>query len=64
MKSWLHARKHLDQVCDIDWHLFDLCIAKLLNVQQCALIFLGHKIDGDTLTSEATTATNSEMEIV
>lgn len=49
----------LDHVGDVHRHLVDLRRVVLLNVAKNANIILLHKIDGNTLTSETTRATDS-----
>lgn len=48
----------LDQVGHIHRHLINLCVVKLLYILKHTFIFTGDKIDGHTLTSKTTTATN------
>lgn len=49
----------LDEIGDVHWHLLDLSAVKLLDFSHHADILSGDKVDGNTLTSETTSATDS-----
>lgn len=48
----------LNEVSDVQWHLLDLGVVELLNVLKIPDIRLSQEVDRDTLTAEATRATN------
>jgi len=49
----------LDKISDMRWHLFNLGVVKLLQLSQSTNIFGGDEVDGDSLSSESATTTNS-----
>lgn len=65
----LHKGKHvfkldlivLGEVSQVHWHRFNLRIVVLLDVTQNAPILLRNKINGQTFTSETSTATDPEL---
>ena len=48
----------LDKVGDVHGHLVNLGVVELLDVFQVASVILRDKVDGDTFTTESTTASN------
>lgn len=44
----------LDEVSDVHGHLVDAGVVELLNVVQCALVFVSHEVDGNALTAKPT----------
>ena len=53
----------LDQVSNVHWHFFDLCVVELLNVTQVSYIAFCQKVDSNSLTSE-TSGTSDTMDVV
>lgn len=49
----------LDQVGNVHGHLLDLGAVELLNLTHHADVVGGHKVDGDTLSAETTTTTDT-----
>ena len=49
----------LDKVGNIHWHLLDLGVVEGFNVLKVALIVSGEEVDGNALTTETSTTTNS-----
>jgi len=49
----------LDKVCNVGWHLLDLSVVELLQLSQGSDVLLSNKVDGNSLPSESTTASNS-----
>jgi len=50
---------NLDEVGNVHRHLLDLCRVELLDLPHHAYIVSGDEVDGDTLSAETTTTTNS-----
>jgi len=50
---------YLDEVGNVHWHLLDLSAVELLDLAHHADIICGDEVDGNTLTSETTTTTDS-----
>jgi len=53
------ASRGLDEVGDVHGHLVDLGVVELLDVLQIPLVLFGDKVDGDALTTESTSTTDS-----
>lgn len=49
----------LDEIGDVHWHLFDLSAVKLLDFSHHTDILCGDEVDGNTLSSETTSTTDS-----
>ncbi len=50
---------YLNEVGNVHWHLLDLSAVELLNLAHHADIISGDEVDGNTLTSETSTTTDS-----
>lgn len=59
----ISAAVGLQQVSDVHGHLLNGGVVELLNVMQRADVFSGHKVDGHTLATKATTTPNSEKQL-
>lgn len=53
------GERRLDEVGNVHWHLLDLSAVELLNLSHHADIISGDEVDGNTLTSETSTTTDS-----
>lgn len=53
------GERRLDEVGNVHWHLLDLGAVELLNLSHHADIISGDEVDGNTLTSETSTTTDS-----
>ena len=53
----------LDQISNVHWHFFDLCIVELLNVTEVSYIAFCQEVDSYSLTSE-TSGTSNTMNVV
>jgi len=51
--------KHLDEVSDIHWHFFNLSAVELFDFTHHTDIISGDKVDGNTLSAETTTTTDT-----
>lgn len=49
----------LDEIGDVHWHLLDLSAVELLDLSHHADVLSGDEVDGNTLTSETSTTTDS-----
>lgn len=54
----------LHEIGHVGGHLLDLGVVERLNVVQRALVVLGDEVDGHSLATETTTASNSVYEII
>lgn len=59
----LENRMTLDKIGDVHWHLLDLSAVELLDFSHHADILSGDEVDGNTLTSETSTTTDT-MDVV
>ena len=48
----------LDQICNIHWHLVDLCVVEGLDVLQHAFIVAGDEIDRHSFAAKSATTTD------
>ena len=51
--------KRLDEIGNVHWHLLDLSAVELLDFSHHAHILGGDEVDGNTLSSETTTTTDT-----
>ena len=52
-------RENLNQIRHVHGHLIDSCVVEFFNVVQSAFVFVSDKVNGDSLTAETSTSTNS-----
>ena len=57
------GRAQSDEVCDVAWQLLNGRVVELLDILQHPLVLLGHKVDGDSLSSKTSTTANT-VEVV
>ena len=50
---------HLDKVSNVHWHFFNLSVVELFDISHHTDVFVGNKVNSNTLTTETTTTTNS-----
>lgn len=55
--------RRLNQIGNVDRHLFDGCVIMLLQFLQCTTISVGNKVDRDTLATETSTTTDSRKKV-
>lgn len=51
----------LNQISNVDRHLFDCCVIMLFQFLQCTTISVGNKVNRNTLTTKTSTTTDSRM---
>lgn len=54
-------RHPLDQIGNVHWHLVDLCAVVLLDIAENLDVVLSDKVDGNTLATETSRATNTKI---